>query len=385
MDGTEPFYGLTVRASETDALGWKRFKSNDYSDGNLRPFLELTYVNKVGASDFSPAMNSTVATLTPTLWVSPSTTASTQVNFRVCNGDDTAHLVRCNDSGWQPSGVYVVPAGWLDGWSKRVWWAVQFYDGYVASPWQGWFSFMPVVAQPPITSHLAGAPEGAEIPGVNPRVGNFATTVTDAQVSVAGPALSLTRTYNSQDTRTSGAFGQSWSTPWDQRAEQDSDGTGNVVVTLASGRQVRFGRNADSSYSPAPGENLDLVFDSANLIWTLRDPSGYRGVFAYPSGQLVSVTDPDGRSQTYAYSGTSGNLALNKPTTFSAACNDNEIGAHAVTDAGRLGEGNGSKPPSGPPVRWAEHSGKHRSPFVRHKQKPNECYRKRNQAPNCER
>jgi YD repeat-containing protein len=149
------------------------------------------------------------------------------------------------------------------------------------------------------------AADSAEIPAVNPQVGNYATAMTDATVAVAGPALAVTRTYNSQDLRTDGAFGAGWSTPWDQKIVSDGDGSGNVVVTLASGREARFGQNPNGSYAPPPGQHLDLTVSAG--VWTLRDPSGTRWQFSTPVGgsaaRLASVTDADGRVQSYAYSG----------------------------------------------------------------------------------
>jgi YD repeat-containing protein len=175
-------------------------------------------------------------------------------------------------------------------------------NGSSESGWLGPWWFTPTVAQPPVTSHLSGAPEGAEMPGVNPQVGNYATAATDATVTVAGPALSVTRTYNSQDLRTSGAFGAGWSTPWDQKVVTDADGSGNVVVTMASGVQTRFGHNPDGTYAPPRGQNLTLVGATSPVSWTLRDPSGYQRVFD-AAGRLSSVVDADGRTQTYTYVG----------------------------------------------------------------------------------
>jgi hypothetical protein len=117
-----------------------------------------------------------------------------------------------------------------------------------------------VLPQPGVTSHLAGASEESEVPGVNPQVGNYATTVTDATVPWPGPALSVTRSYNSQDPRTNGAFGPAGPRPgtsaWTRQRR-----SGNVVVTLSSGLQVRFGQNQDGTYAPPPGKNLDLIND----------------------------------------------------------------------------------------------------------------------------
>ena len=67
------------------------------------------------------------------------------------------------------------------------------------------------------------------------------------------------------------SFGAGWSTPWDQRLERDGDNSGNVVVTLATGLQYRFGQNPDGSYAPPKGQNLTLVYDATSDRFVLRD------------------------------------------------------------------------------------------------------------------
>ena len=340
VNGTETFHGLSVQASTTSSSGWKRFWSNNYSNGNMRPFLEVEYVdNPPQVSQAIPVHGATVDTLTPTLWVLPSTTNATDAKFKVCGGTQEAPT-SCQESAWQAAEAFAVPAAWMPGWSRKTFWWVKLRD-FTESAWLGGYQLTPVIAQPPVTSHLAGAPEGADIPGVNAQVGNWSTTVIDANVAVAGPALSVSRTYNSQDPRTDGAFGPGWSTPLDQRIEADSDGSGNVVLTLPTGRQVRFARNPDGSYEPPPGMNLTLVYGSSPPTWTVRDATGTRRVFDGPTGRLVSVTDADGRAQNYTYN--SSNLALNRPATSSTICVANETAAKAFNGT----TGGGGSPRSG--------------------------------------
>jgi YD repeat-containing protein len=292
-----------VRASETDARGWKRFWSSNYSDTTKRPQLDVTYTYPPGVSVVYPAQNSTVDTLTPTLFaamIDPYNTPQHWSVYTVCNGERDA--LTCGAStGWIEGTSYTVPAGVLAGWGKQSCWYVDVSNGIANMGAYGPLCFTPEVPQPPVTSHLAGAPANGEIPGVNPQVGNFSTSVTDANVAVAGPALSVTRSYNSQDLRTTGAFGTGWSTPWDQKIVTDPGNSGNVVVTLASGREVRFGQNFNGSYAPPSGQNLDLTVNAG--VWKLRDPSGTIREFTGSPGRLVKVTDADGRIQNYTYSG----------------------------------------------------------------------------------
>ncbi|MBX6723422.1 MAG: DNRLRE domain-containing protein, partial [Dactylosporangium sp.] len=291
VDNPSNFKGLTVRASTTDALGWKRFRSYDYSYTSKRPRLEVTYIDPIGVEDVSPKDGDYVGSLTPTLWVRPQNTPGLQVQFQACLADDEGDpvLSTCQTSQWLAIPIWKLPAGLIPKWSQTVLWRIQVKVGStIIQEWpEEYYRFTVRVPQPPITSHLSGAGDGAEIAGVNPQAGNYTTAAIDASVAVAGPPLATVRTYNSQDPRTDGGFGPGWSTLWDQKVVQDDDGSGNVVVTLASGRQVRFGRNVDGSYAPPPGERLDFVLDSGT--WILRDPTGTRRLFSYPDGKLLKV------------------------------------------------------------------------------------------------
>jgi hypothetical protein len=78
---------------------------------------------------------------------------------------------------------------------------VTLSDTSATSPEYGPFTFTPLVAQPEVSSHLAGAPDDADAPGLNPQVGNYSTTTTDLSVTAVGPALAIQRTYNSHSPR----------------------------------------------------------------------------------------------------------------------------------------------------------------------------------------
>ncbi|MGC4903395.1 RHS repeat-associated core domain-containing protein [Micromonospora echinospora] len=425
LHGTEAFYGLTVRASETDSFAWKRFASANFSNSTARPYIDLNYsdqgakyslpspsfsppvtaasagritarvtnwgsttwtptngyrltykilsaggtllrsgplyampknvgphqyadvpiqveslglgtyilrldmVNPSGASFNStygipfgqstftvsngaptigdggvfPPHNGFTDSLTPSLWVDyldPDNTPAggRQVKFRICKGTPAAPS-GCQSTAWRSSTAWAVPSGLLT-WQQPAHWYVTLSDTQASTPELGPYVFTPTVAQPEVSSHLAGAGNDPAVAGLNPYVGNYSTTVTDAAVAVAGPALTMTRTYNSQDLRASGAFGAGWSSPIDQRLTTDSDGSDNVLVTLASGGQLRFGRNPDGTYASPQGSTLTLVAAGSPTVWTLRDSTGTRRIFN-ADGRLTSVADADGRIQSYTY------------------------------------------------------------------------------------
>ncbi|GIJ67955.1 ricin-type beta-trefoil lectin domain protein [Virgisporangium ochraceum] len=282
------------------------------------------YGSSAGAADFevangpptingnSPSNNGTAESLTPTLWASyydPDNypLGARQFSFEVCTGTPAAP-VGCQTSGWTGLAGWQVPSGVLS-WSKPAFWYVTVSDTQQASPRIGPLHFTPVVAQPPVTSHLASNPDGGDMPNVNPSVGNFARTFTDAAVLTPGPTLSVLRTYNSQDLRATGAFGAGWATPFDQRLTVEP--TGDALVTLPAGGQVRFGRNPDDSYAPPPGWNLTLAKTTVGTTstWVLRDASGQRRMFD-ADGRLTQLSDADGRVQTYSYQNISGTWRL---------------------------------------------------------------------------
>ncbi len=261
-----------------------------------------------------PENNGYATTLRPTLWAEyfdpddyPAGTH--KLSFKVCTGTEQAPT-GCQTSGWVDTASWTPPNP-VGTWGTTALWWVQASDGTNQGPLVGPLYFTPSLAQPEITSHLSDAGADAASPGLDAEVGNYSTTVTDASVPVVGPALAITRTYNSQDPRTDSAFGAGWRSGLDQRLVTDTDGSGNVVLTLASGRQLRFGRNPDGTFSPPSGYNLTLVDTPAANgdpeYWTLRDATGTRTRFD-ASGQLQQVTDADGNTQILAY-GADGKLS----------------------------------------------------------------------------
>ncbi|MFE2044560.1 DUF6531 domain-containing protein [Streptomyces sp. NPDC059477] len=186
-----------------------------------------------------------------------------------------------------------MPSGRLS-WGKTYAWYGYAYDGTATSARPGAALLTTQVPQPAVTGHLGGADGSTEI---GRRAGNHVTAATDATVSTVGPELAVTRTYNSLDPRRDGAFGTGWSTNWDMRLREEP-ALSAAVVTLADGSQVRFGKNADGSYSGPPGGSLTLARQSTD--WVLRERSGAQYRFL-ASGVLTRITDVAGRTQTVTH------------------------------------------------------------------------------------
>ncbi|TDC70012.1 LamG-like jellyroll fold domain-containing protein, partial [Streptomyces hainanensis] len=251
----------------------------------------------------APGSGAVVDTLTPTLWAEGTDrdhypNARLQFTFEVCEVDGENTRKNCRTGSRSANQQWAVPAGWLS-WDKTYAWYAYAYDGQATSLRPNPSLFSTRVPQPAVTGHLGGS-DGREF---NPVSGNFATSATDATLSTVGPPLAVTRTYNSLDPRGDLAFGPGWTTRWDMRAAVEADG--NVVVTLAEGSRVRFGRNANGSYAGPSGGSLTLTTATGGG-WVLRDASGATHTFN-AAGQLTRVADSAGREQRLTH--TSGRLA----------------------------------------------------------------------------
>jgi YD repeat-containing protein len=320
---SDPNYGFAVVTSLSSAQAYKELDSFSDSNvastqggnctGNCQPYLSLTYTS--AAADVAPQINSqfppdnaNVTTLTPELlatgsdadnWPDP----SLEYDFTVY--DSTGEVATSGDIA---SNDWTVPASAKLQWGQTYYWTVKAYDGEDSSPNPQQDYFTTTVPQPLITSQLSLNPTG---PGFNPQTGNWTTSATDAQVPTAGPALEITRDYNSSDPRLSGAFGAGWSSVIDMKVSAgeytSAGGTETEVVTYPDGEDVAFGLNPDgSTYSPPSGRYATLaavsgggftLTDKNDTVYTFTEPlsSGVYGV--------SSITDADKRTETFGYTG----------------------------------------------------------------------------------
>jgi RHS repeat-associated protein len=261
-----------------------------------------------------PYNNATQFTLTPTLWMTahdvdayPGVALTYTFNLYAA-GSSTVLAT----SGSTTASTWVVPAGKLS-WGATYYWTAQVSDTSKPSAWSSPAYFtVPAPAQPLVTTHLGAAPQDATVNGVSPAGGNYSTQALDASLPspAVGPQLEIRRTYNSMDPRMANAFGAGWSTLLDTRVVPDADGTGNVVVILPDGREERFGRNGDGSYTAPPGSRERLTASigtdaSGNpySFYTLLEPAGLRYVMNFDAADFVTgqqiarlneISDADG-------------------------------------------------------------------------------------------
>lgn len=292
--GTSPNLGLALTASVTDNYAWKRFTSANYSSGQYKPVLELTYTANTAPQITvrHPANNFAATTLTPTLvarghdpdnWPN----RGLQYQFNVYNETGQTLIV---SSGAISSGSWTVPIGKLN-WGKTYLYTVQVGDRASYSAVYPAYAFSTPVPQPPLTSRLA---QNAE-KGFDPSVGNYTTSATDASVATIGPELELVRSYNSLDMRARGALGRGWSSLLDMRATETGE---TVTVTYPDGSEVAFGREANGAYVAPQGRFATL---NGQFTLTDKDSTVYRFAATNGAYKIASITDANGRALTFTY------------------------------------------------------------------------------------
>jgi YD repeat-containing protein len=146
--------------------------------------------------------------------------------------------------------------------------------------------------------------------------GDFYHTFTDVSVPGRGPALDLTRTYNSLDAATEGIFGYGWTSSYQSNLVVNEDST--ITITEADGSQVTatpdgsdftlpswadstLVQNEDGTYTFVRQQTETYTFNSSGQLTAITDLNGYPTTLSYTSGKLTTVTDPDGRTITVAY------------------------------------------------------------------------------------
>ncbi|WP_326656724.1 LamG-like jellyroll fold domain-containing protein [Streptomyces sp. NBC_00385] len=285
----------TVQWTMTD-YGVSRFNTS----GVPSPAVKISSVNiPPQLTAESPGSGVTADSLAPTLWAAGTDAdhypkSTLQYAFEVCEVEGSNLRKGCRTGARSEEQQWAVPSGWLS-WGKTYAWYAYTYDGSATSARPGPALLTTQVPQPTVTGHLGGGDEGKEM---GARAGNYVTAATDAAISTVGPELAVTRTYNSLDPRTNGAFGAGWSTRWDMRVREEPE-TSTALLTMADGSQARFGRNTDGTYTGPSGGSMSLTRDTDGR-WVLRERSGATYRFM-PSGVPAQVTSSTGRSQSVAY------------------------------------------------------------------------------------
>ncbi|MEU4329666.1 LamG-like jellyroll fold domain-containing protein [Nonomuraea dietziae] len=263
---------------------------------------QFARVSALPFETFSPADNTQVGTLTPTLsaHAHPLSEAPVTYWFQVCAGTKP-NWTWCESSpNWVKSGAWTVPEKKLKWGETYSWFAKAATSTTTVT--SSWRTFTPTPEQGSINSLLASSSGGQEFDHSS---GNYTHAETDISVAAVGLPLSVSRTYNSLDPRTDGAFGAGWSTRWDMRVTPEPQ-TSTLLVTYPAGEQLRFAAKGDGTYASPPGTYATLV-KLPEGGWRLMDKSSTSYWFD-TAGQLTKITDARNRGQQLAY-GTDGKLS----------------------------------------------------------------------------
>jgi YD repeat-containing protein len=227
--------------------------------------------------------------------------------FEFPDPTNPAPVPECVESGrLAGQDTWRVPAGRLKWGQQYEWWARVVDPGGEGSAQTDKQTFTTGAPQPETGAHLGERASGGQ--EFAPISGNYTTAVTDAQITVAGPPLSVTRTYNSLEARTDGIFGAGWSTQWDMKVVAESTGSQvtGLLVFYPDGSRVRFASKGDGGYQPPPGMHA-VLSDVDGGGWRLMDQSSTSFSFN-ASGRLTKISDARGRAQTLTY-GSDGKLS----------------------------------------------------------------------------
>ncbi len=166
-----------------------------------------------------------------------------------------------------------------------------------------------------------GENDGASCPAVgrpiNVTTGNMYLQQSDYSLPSVGPAINVTRTFNS-NSQSTGIFGRGWSTAYDESITAYD----NYLTRFnqGDGRAIYFGRPVGSSgaFGPLAGDfRASLLqnggggftltmkdgsahqFNSAGKLTSISDRVGNQTTLAYDTGgKVTSITDPFGRVLT---------------------------------------------------------------------------------------
>jgi large repetitive protein len=320
-NASSPYYGFYMAGvndiADDDGAGdsWKVFGSAQ--DTACAPYFSFTETpdQSPEITSTSPASGTDLSTLTPTFTAAATSPDSWDptLEYQFCAySGSTGKSVAC--SSWSTAKTWTMPSGDLS-WGQTYTWRVQAWDEDNGGDGVGYssVSYYPftTVAPPPLLTDELSQNSGGQ--GIDPSIGNYTTSVTDASVAGIGPSLDITRDYNSLDPRTSQALGAGWSSILDSRATQVLNGAGGsvleVVFTNPDGSQSPYGRDADGTYAPPEGSFGTVTYSSTGG-YTLTDKTDTVYTFGKnitPSGQasqvwgLSSITNAQGQTLTLDY------------------------------------------------------------------------------------
>lgn len=262
-----------------------------------------------------PPNGHTAPSLDQQLWVNATDVdapggSQLKYRFEVCEADKDNKPIAgsCFDSGRVDRPTWTISKGKIR-WSKAYLWRAFAFDGNTESEALPYSALLTHVPQPEVTAQIGAAPYSGGDRDFNPVNGNYTSAAVDASLATVGPDLTLARTYNSLDPRRDLAFGSGWVSRLDMKVVEDTDGSGNVVVTYPDGQAVRFGANRntdgslDGTYAPPPGRFATFFLDTidGNQTWVLVDKAANHYKFRKLDGRLIEIHDAHRRGVKLTY------------------------------------------------------------------------------------
>lgn len=157
---------------------------------------------------------------------------------------------------------------------------------------------------------------------VDTATGAFWHNFTDLSTSGRGPTLQLTRSYSSVNAALDGSFGYGWSSNYSAHLTVDpvssditvhqEDGSTVAFVPASGGTYTPIQprelaslvENADKSFTFVRRDRMSYNFSNSGQLTSITDLDGYTTTLTYnDAGNLATVTNPAGRSYTFASSG----------------------------------------------------------------------------------
>ncbi len=191
---------------------------------------------------------------------------------------------------------------------SNYWGKNKIYGNVSFMPWNGMEEWFARVYGPNWRTVIRGEP-------VNVHTGNFYQTHADLNFEGTGPRISVTRTYNSLDCETSGAFGYGWSWTYSAHITEDPYDTDYRNLVGPYGDLHRYIPSGDGIYAPED-QDYSALTHNQDGTWTISrkdgswekyDTSGLISQIADSSqnvvivtrdlyGKVTSVTDASGQT-----------------------------------------------------------------------------------------
>ena len=147
--------------------------------------------------------------------------------------------------------------------------------------------------------------------------GNMYDTATDVSIPGRGVPLAVSRTYNADTASATGPLGHGWV---DNLGANLTTSPSTVVLTEENGSETTFTlsggkwsappraiatltHNGDGSWTLVRQAQQTLTFNNSGQLTAMSDLNGYTTRYAYSGGVLTTVTDSSGRQLQLGYTG----------------------------------------------------------------------------------